>query len=83
MENEFESQMSEMYHQLHELMGEWMLEGGATPMPVAAVMMTTALRLYRTCLNDEDFNKMMDYLSDVRDNIDAFPTPEELRGKLN
>ena len=60
-----------------------MLENGATPWPCAAVMMTTALRLYRTCLNDEDFNKMMDYLSDVRDKIEKFPTPEEINRTLN
>jgi len=46
-------------------------------------LMATALRVYRTSLSDDDYDQMMDYLSDTRDNIEKFPTPEELNVKLN
>ena len=41
----------------------------AEPSVVAGVYIAQALRLYRTVLNDEEFNRMVDKISDDRDNI--------------
>ena len=75
--------MQNMHEELQSVITNWMLEDGANPMSVAAVMMTTALRIYRTSLSDDDYNKMMDYLSEVRNNIEKYPTPDEYKNLLN
>jgi len=77
-----ENQMLEMYEDLYKVMGSWLTKD-AEPLAVGAVLMATALRVYRTSLNDDDYDQMMNYLSDTRDNIEKFPTPEELNVKLN
>ena len=75
-------QMMKMYDDLYKVMGNWLQQDNES-LAVAAVLMATALRVYRTSLSDDDYDQMMDYLSDTRDNIEKFPTPEELNTKLN
>ena len=75
-------QMLKMYDDLYKVMGTWMSQDNES-LAVAAVLMATALRIYRTSLSDDDYDQMMDYLSDTRENIEQFPTPEELNAKLN
>jgi len=41
----------------------------AEPSLVAGVYIAQALRLYKTVLNDDEFNRMVDKISDDRDNI--------------
>ena len=53
------------------------------PLAIAAVMMTTAMRLYRTALSDQDFEEMMDVILDSRNRIQKFDTTELDRNKLN
>ena len=77
-----EEQMMKMYDDLYQMMGNWMTQENES-LAVAAVLMATALRVYRTSLSDEDYDQMMDYLSDTRDNIEKFPSPEEINSKLN
>ena len=75
-------QMTQMYDDLYRMMGSWLSQDNES-LAVAAVLMATALRVYRTSLSDDDYDQMMNYLSDTRDNIEKFPTPEELNTKLN
>lgn len=75
-------QMTQMYDDLYRMMGSWLSQDNES-LAVAAVLMATALRVYRTSLTDEDYDQMMNYLSDTRENIEPFPTPEEYTGKLN
>ena len=75
-------QMLKMYDDLYSVMGNWLKQDNES-LAVAAVLMATALRIYRTSLSDDDYDQMMDYLSDTRENIEKFPTPEELNTKLN
>ena len=82
MTDEAAEHMLKMYDELYDVMGNWLIKD-REPLAVAAVLMATALRMYRTTLSAEDFDQMMDYLSDTRDNIEKFPTPEELNTKLN
>jgi len=82
MEEEIES-LNNMYEELHVKVAKWISADEASPLAVAAIMMTTALRLYRTTLNDSDFDQMMNYISDARNTIEKFPTPDEYKNKLN
>ena len=64
---EKEKLMLEMYDDLYLWMVKW-----DNPMATAAVLMATALRIYKTTLPEEDFEQMMDYVSDSRDHIQKF-----------
>ncbi|NBR26294.1 MAG: hypothetical protein EBU08_21415 [Micrococcales bacterium] len=81
-DNKAVEQMTQMYDNLYQMMGTWLSQDNE-PLAVAAVLLATALRVYRTSLTDEDYDQMMDYLSDTRENIEPFPTPEEIIGTLN
>jgi hypothetical protein len=48
------------------------------PMEVAAIMMTQALSIYRTGLDELDYNRMVDSISSNRGNIKKF-TPNILQ----
>jgi hypothetical protein len=49
------------------------IEYGA--MEVAAIMMTQALSLYRSSLNEDEYNKMVDMISMSRTQIKTFDKP--------
>ena len=66
-----EKQMLNLYDDLYLYMGKH-LSQEMSPLAVAAVLMTTALRLYKTTLNPEDFEQMMNFVSDSRDKIQKF-----------
>jgi hypothetical protein len=42
------------------------------PMEVAAIMMAQALSIYRTGLNDEEYNQMVDSISANRNRVHTF-----------
>jgi hypothetical protein len=46
-----------------------------SPMEVAAIMMTQALSLYRSSLNEDEYNKMVDMISMSRTQIKTFDKP--------
>jgi len=78
--NQDEKQMLNLYDDLYVYMGKHLVEK-MPPLAVAAVMMTTALRLYKTTLSPEDFEQMMNFISDSRDKIQKFS--DELDRTLN
>ena len=41
-------------------------------MAVAGIMLAQALSIYRTAMNDEDYNNMIDTISDSRDKVKSF-----------
>lgn len=45
------------------------LGAGAKPLEVTAVLLAVSLRMYRTILDPDDFDRMMDTISDGRDTI--------------
>ena len=51
-----------------ELVAE-LLQEGYEPFAVAGVMSNIALSMYKTTLSPEDFNTMMDYISQSRDRV--------------
>lgn len=46
-----------------------LLENGAEPFEIAGVMSTVALSMYKTTLSPEDFNRMIDYISESRERV--------------
>lgn len=42
------------------------------PLEIAAIMMTQALSIYRTILSEEEYQKMVDNISDLRDQVKTF-----------
>ena len=45
------------------------------PMPVAAVMMAQAMSIYKTALNTEEYNSMVDAISSSRNKVKTFDKP--------
>jgi hypothetical protein len=46
-----------------------------SPMEVAAIMMTQALSLYRTNMDEDDYNRMVDMISASRTQVKPFKGP--------
>ena len=46
--------------------------GQYDPMEVAAIMMAQSLSIYRTTMSEEDYNRMVDSISDNRDKVKTF-----------
>jgi hemerythrin-like domain-containing protein len=42
---------------------------------IAAVMMAQALSIYKTTMDEEDFNRMVDNISSARDKVQKFERP--------
>lgn len=42
------------------------------PSAVAAIMLTQALSIYRTTMTEDDYNQMVDSISDKRDKVQIF-----------
>ena len=57
------------------IMEKW-AEEGYSPMAMAAVFTVMGLQIYKTGMNDEDFNSMMDSISASRDMIARFDLEE-------
>jgi hypothetical protein len=66
-----EQDLHVMYADLFTIIDKWIDDGYSTP-AIGAAMMSTALRLYRTTLTEDDYNKFMDYLNETRDRIQKF-----------
>jgi hypothetical protein len=64
----------ELYDKIYQFAGENF--GEYDPLAVAAVMMATALRIYKTGLPDDDFDKMVQHVYDNRHKVLPFDTPK-------
>ena len=49
-----------VYNKVYNTMFELMKQEGYKPLVIAAVMMAQSMRLYRTCLEDSDFNSLVE-----------------------
>ena len=61
--------------ELAQVMEKWASDG-YSPMAMAAVFTVMGLQIYRTCMNDEDFNNMMDNISASRNMVKSFDLTE-------
>lgn len=46
------------------------------PLEIAAIMMTQALSIYKTILSEEDYQKMVDNISEMRNRVQTFEGPD-------
>jgi alpha-D-ribose 1-methylphosphonate 5-triphosphate synthase subunit PhnI len=75
MLNNPDPEMDELYNRQLEFAAMMMEQHG--PMAVAAIMMTQALSIYRTTLEEIDYHNMVDTISQNRNQIKKF-TPDIL-----
>ena len=61
--------------ELTQVMEKWASDG-YSPMAMAAVFTVMGLQIYRTCMNDEDFNNMIDNISASRSMVKGFDLTE-------
>ena len=65
-----DDQLQELYSRNLEFVNELAGEYGA--MEVAAIMMTQALSIYKSALSTEEYNNMVDNISDSRNQVKTF-----------
>lgn len=63
--------LEDLYYTLVKVTSE-LTNSGYDSMEVGAVMTRVALQIYKTTLNDQDFNKMVDFISQSRNEIEKF-----------
>ena len=68
-----DDQLQELYAKNLTFVDELCGEYGA--MEVAAIMMTQALTIYKSALSDQEYNNMVDSISDSRDKVKTFSKP--------
>jgi hypothetical protein len=66
-----DGKLQELYDSFFNLTLEEITRG-ANPNAVAGVMVAIASRMYRTSMNDEDFQRMMEAISDSADKIQPY-----------
>jgi len=64
--------MNELYTAAQGFAGGLMTEYDVEPLAVAAVFSAIALQIYKSTLSDEDFNNMVDAISESRVEIRGF-----------
>jgi hypothetical protein len=73
-ENSLNNGLDELYHSYWEMHNEKM--GSYNPLEIAAILMTQSLTIYKTVLDKDDYNKMVDDISNLRDRVKEIPNPE-------
>jgi hypothetical protein len=73
-DNSSDSGLDDLYQEY------WMIHsqklGTHDPLEVAAVLMAQAMTIYKTVLDDTDYNRMVDDISKMRDRVKIL-TPEQ------
>ena len=68
-----DDQLQELYEQYLDFTISMIVDGNA--LSVAAIMMAQALSIYKTAMNNEDYNAMVDNISASRDHVKQFTGP--------
>lgn len=63
--------LEELYHAMLRVTTE-LVNNGYDAMEISAVMTRVAMQIYKTKLSDKDYNQMIDYISQSRDEIQRF-----------
>lgn len=66
-----DTRMEDLYHALLRVTAE-LVNNGYDAMEISAVMTRVALQIYKTKLSDKDYNQMVDFISQSRDEIEKF-----------
>jgi hypothetical protein len=70
-ENSLDSGLDELYHSYWEVHNEKM--SSHSPLEIAAILMTQSLTIYKTVLDEDEYNRMVDSISDLRDQVKEIP----------
>ena len=68
-----DDQLQEVYNEYLDFTVNMINESNA--LSVAAIMMAQALSIYKTAMNDEEYNAMVDNISASRDQVKQFTGP--------
>ena len=68
-----DDQLQELYSKNLAFVDKLCSEYGA--MEVAAIMMTQALTIYKSAMSEQDYNNMVDNISNSRDKVKTFERP--------
>ena len=63
-----DSELEDLYAEYLRFHAERIMAGN-DPMAVAGVLMAQALSMYRTALNEDEYNQLVDEISRQRDNV--------------
>lgn len=63
--------MEKLHVELSNFVTKSILDGNS-PFVVAAVLSTLALSIYKTCLDEVEYNKMVDAISNSRNRVQSF-----------
>lgn len=76
-------QLEVLQRDLNDLMESWVIDiEGLNGTAIAAILMSTAMRIYRSSMSDEDYNSVIDMISESRDKIKKYDIPID-KSKLN
>jgi len=73
-ENNLNNGLDDLYHSYWKVHNEKM--NNYSPLEIAAILMTQSLTIYKTVLNENEYNRMVDSISDMRDRVKEIPNPE-------
>jgi hypothetical protein len=68
-----DDQLQELYDKYLDFTVSMIADGNT--LSVAAIMMAQALSIYKTAMNDEEYNAMVDNISASRDQVKQFTGP--------
>lgn len=71
-----------MFSRAYEIAADLIQEGEA-PFSVAAVFVLVGLQMYRSSMNEEDYNRMVDSISKSRNEVKSFFDQDKHRNLLN
>jgi hypothetical protein len=73
-DNNSDSGLDDLYQEYWAIHGQKLNDHN--PLEVAAVLLAQAMTIYRTVLNEEDYNKMVDSIDRMRNDVKII-TPEQ------
>lgn len=66
-------QLEDLYHQYWKIHSD-LIESGYTPLQVAGVLSAHAMTIYKTLLSEDEYNSIVDTISDSRDRVTKLTT---------
>jgi hypothetical protein len=63
------------YRTIEKLINQLCVNDGHTPLEVAGVMMAQAMRIYKTALGEEEFDRMVETILETRKDVTPFKKP--------
>ena len=69
---DIDSDLNYAADQIYKMAGD-MIADGQKPFAIAAIFTMIALQIYKTSLSKEDYDKMVDSISENRDKIKSLP----------